>query len=50
MRIDKDHLTAPIEEPRRGWKQAFDRMHDAGDDEPILDELTTEFDEEDWEW
>ncbi len=43
-------LIAPIRQPRQGWKQAFDQMHEAADDEPILDGPTTKFDEEEWEW
>lgn len=39
-----------IRQPRQGWKQAFNQMHEAADDEPILDGPTTEFDEEEWEW
>ena len=50
MRADEDQFVVSVRRPRRGWKQAFHRMHEVGDDRPILDGLTTEFDEEEWEW
>lgn len=35
--------------PRQGWSQSFQRMHEAGDDELLMEEsLDVELD--DWEW
>lgn len=43
-------LIAPIRQPRQGWKEAFEFMHESGDDKPLLDGLVNQFDEEEWEW
>lgn len=45
-------LTPVRENPRGGWEEAFQRMHETGEDQPILKEAhlkptTAEFE---WEW
>lgn len=35
--------------PRQGWKEAFNRMHEAGDDELLVDD-SLDLDSDDWEW
>ena len=35
----------PVKLARQGWQEAFERMHDAQDDELLIDDL---LDEEDW--
>ncbi|MDA1314794.1 MAG: hypothetical protein O2968_15785 [Acidobacteria bacterium] len=50
MPSDDAQPVEPIRQSRQEWKQAFAQMHEAGDDEPILDGPTTEFDEEEWAW
>jgi antitoxin MazE len=47
-----NHLVIrPVTAPRDGWKEAFQAMAEAGDDK-MLDEgpVTSQFDEEEWEW
>lgn len=41
----------PVAGPRAGWKESFQAMAQAGDDE-LLDagRLTSQWDEEEWEW
>lgn len=34
---------------RQGWKEAFRRMHDAGDDELFIDD-SLDVNSDDWEW
>jgi antitoxin MazE len=36
--------------PRMGWAEAAKRMHEAGDDEPIMPHQVTHFDREEWQW
>jgi antitoxin MazE len=52
MRVEGSHLIiAPTQRIRDGWEQAFSAMAERGDDEPLLpDDLTNDFDEEEWEW
>ncbi len=36
---------------RNGWDEAFSRMARANDDRPVLqDDVSTEWDETDWQW
>ena len=37
-------------EPRQGWAEAAQQMHSAGDDALLLDELPTDFEQEEWTW
>lgn len=41
----------PVASPRAGWKEAFQAMADAGDDQMLDDELVaSRWDEEEWVW
>jgi len=37
-------------EPRPGWAEAAQRMHAEEDDEPLLDDGSTEFEKDEWTW
>lgn len=52
MRVEGSQLIiAPAQRVRDGWEQTFGAMAECGDDEPLLpDDLTTDFDEKEWEW
>lgn len=39
-------LLKPIHAPREGWDAAFQQMHEAGDDQLLIDDV---FDDEDFE-
>jgi antitoxin MazE len=44
-------LVTPVKATRQGWKEAFQAMRTAGDDELLLaDEVRNEFDEAEWQW
>ncbi len=36
--------------PRAGWAEAAKRMHEAGDDQPVMPEHSNHFDEQEWQW
>lgn len=45
--LEKDHLVIkPIAAPRKGWEEAFRQMHEAGDDELMIDDV---FEDEIWD-
>lgn len=40
MKLEKPGtLLQPIEEPRKGWGEAFQRMHENGDDLLLIDDV-----------
>ncbi len=47
--LEKDHMILkPKTSSRKGWEKSFKKMHENGDDKPILPEI---FEEEDFgEW
>ena len=46
-----DHLEIkPVPPPRQGWDEAFKRMHEAGDDELIGDDVLDDDIFEEWDW
>lgn len=51
--VQDDHLVVwPIAKPRKGWEEAFRRMHKQGDD-ALLDRdslPTTKWDRTEWRW
>lgn len=54
LEVRRDHLVVrPVSKARRGWDEAFKRMHAAGDDK-LLDELDAHVlspqDRKDWTW
>lgn len=45
--MEKDHfIIRPKSEPRKGWEQAFKKMHENGDDNILIPDL---FDDENFE-
>ncbi len=51
--VDENRLViAPLDAIRSGWAEAFKKMSDRGDDEPLdADKLPpTRWEEEEWEW
>lgn len=53
LEVKDDHLVVrPIPKPRRGWGEAFRRMHEQGDDALLDKEYlpSTRWDETEWEW
>lgn len=52
MNVEDNVLViAPVQEVRDGWSDAFKRMAEQGDDEPLLNENDlSSWDESDWEW
>ncbi len=48
---DKElHLRPVNRQPRENWSEAFEKMHEYGEDAQLLDENLTESDEFQWEW
>jgi antitoxin MazE len=43
-------LLTPGGRRRQGWKEAFQQMHEAGEDRLLSGEAGTKFDEAEWEW
>ncbi len=38
--LEKDHIILkPKAEPRKGWERAFKKMHENGDDKPLMDDV-----------
>lgn len=37
-------------EPRQGWAEAAKQMHVSKDDDLLLDDLSTDFENEEWTW
>lgn len=52
IQIETDGIRIrPVQERRKGWDEAFQQMAEAGDDELLIDDsITTEWEEEEWEW
>ncbi len=49
--VSEGLLIAPESKNRRGWRAAFEAMHQEGDDAMLMvAEQTTAFDDGDWEW
>jgi antitoxin MazE len=36
--------------PRTGWAEAAKRMHQVGDDQSVMPEPATHFEEQEWQW
>lgn len=39
-----------VAEPRKGWAEAAQQMRTVGDDELLLNDMSTKFEEEEWAW
>lgn len=47
--LEKDYIAIkPIEEPRKGWEQAFKQMHEQGDDTLLIDDVFEDENFEEW--
>lgn len=42
-------ILKPKSEPRKGWEEAFKRMHEQGDDDLLMDDLFEDEDFEEWQ-
>lgn len=47
---NQEILLKPVNSKREGWKEAFNKAHEAGDDHLLMDESPTQFDKEEWTW
>lgn len=51
VQIEVDNGTIVIKpDPRQGWADAAKEMRQAGNDELLLGDLSSEFDNEEWTW
>ena len=41
-------IIKPIKKPREGWAEAFERMHEDGDDKLLMDDIFDDEDMEEW--
>ncbi|MBP6089879.1 MAG: AbrB/MazE/SpoVT family DNA-binding domain-containing protein [Crocinitomicaceae bacterium] len=41
-------ILRPIAEPRKGWDKAFQKMHENGDDQALLDDVFGDENFEEW--
>lgn len=47
--LEKDQIILrPIAEPRKGWDKAFQKMHENGDDQALLDDVFGDENFEEW--
>ena len=47
--FEKGHIILkPMDEVRKGWAEAFKKMHNEGDDELLIDDVFDEQDLEEW--
>jgi antitoxin MazE len=51
IEAEGNHLVIrPLAGPRAGWKEAFQAMAQAGDDERLDDFVANRWDAEEWQW
>lgn len=41
-------ILKPKAEPRKGWEKAFKKMHESGDDKPLMDDVFEDENFEEW--
>ena len=41
-------IIRPINSPRKGWEKAFKRMHEKGDDKPLMADIFEDENFEEW--
>lgn len=47
--LGKGHIILkPKAEPRKGWEKAFRRMHELGEDQPLVDDVFEDENFEEW--
>ncbi len=42
-------ILKPKAEPRKGWEKAFKKMHDSGDDKPLMNDVFEDENFEEWQ-
>jgi antitoxin MazE len=42
-------ILKPIAEPRKGWKKAFKKMYESGDDKPLMNDVFEDENFEEWQ-
>jgi antitoxin MazE len=42
-------ILKPKAEPRKGWEKAFKKMHESGDDKPLMNDLFEDENFEEWQ-
>jgi len=42
-------ILKPKAEPRKGWEKAFRKMHDSGDDKPLMNDVFEDENFEEWQ-
>ncbi|OBX26810.1 antitoxin MazE [Gelidibacter algens] len=45
---DDQIILKPIDEPRKGWDKAFEKMHQEGDGKPLMDSVFEDETFEEW--
>lgn len=53
IEVEKNKIIIrPVKDVRDGWDEAFKVMSQAGDDEPIIEDINIShsWDEEEWQW
>lgn len=47
LELKEDHIVIrPVQKPRQNWEEAFREMHEAGDDELLIDDV---FEDDSWD-
>lgn len=47
--LEKGHIIIkPIAQPRQGWDKAFQKMHQSGDDTPLMADIFDDENPEEW--
>ncbi len=48
--LEKSYIILkPKAEPRKGWEKAFKKMHDNGDDKPLMNDVFEDENFEEWQ-
>ncbi|HAF31218.1 MAG TPA: MazF family transcriptional regulator [Bacteroidales bacterium] len=42
-------IIKPKSEPRKGWEKAFKKMHESGDDKPLMNDVFEDENFEEWQ-
>lgn len=42
-------ILKPKSEPRKGWEKAFKKMHESGDDKPLMNDIFEDENFEEWQ-
>lgn len=49
MILENDHIILrPFKEPRKGWREAFEAINNAGEDQLFIDDVLTDENFEEW--